>query len=482
MQYSMPGTLATVMLVLFLSGAATSMAAEPDITSDPQALQQAIEAQQRQLDAQQQDLDAQNKKLQQLRRQVKGLSKKVVTTKVPVADNSEALPSISAPPRRVDTHTKTRDKTQQHEEWKGSFGVEGINTRFKVGGFAELDVIHDSDAILSKGQFVTSTIVTRNTTKAQGSDGQTNFSVSPSRLYFESRTPTKQNHLTTFLSFDLYGDALGVQPEPRLRQAYAEISNILYGGDLLIGQAWSTAADLEAFPNVLDFQGPNSFFGATRQPMVRWSKGIADHLKLSVAAETPNNHIIQGADSLTAWPDGVASIFWHRSAAELMGTVVARDLRASLNDGPTDNAFGWGGSVTGKVGIPTAENKDFFTFSLSYGEGVGSYFNDQPPDAVFDSSGTNLMVIPVLGWFISYEHWWNNQFSSTFVYSILDVDNLNSQPSDSLDKTNYTSANVVWTPIEHWLFGIEALWGKREDKDGREGTDFRTQFTSRVSF
>jgi hypothetical protein len=37
-------------------------------------------------------------------------------------------------------------------------------------------------------------------------------------------------------------------------------------------------------------------------------------------------------------------------------------------------------------------------------------------------------------------------------------------------------------PTERWLFGIEALWGKRVDKDGADGTDFRTQFTTRLTF
>ena len=280
---------------------------------------------------------------------------------------------------------------------------------------------------------------------------------------------------------DLYGDALGVQPDPRMRQAYGELSSILFGGDLLAGQAWSTFADLEAFPNTLDFQGPNSFFG-TRQPLVRWTRGIADGLKLMIAAETPDNHIIQGADSLTAWPDGVLSMVWDEAPVHLMGSFVARDLRGSFNDGPTEIAFGWGTSVSGKVKMPFIAEKDFMTFSVTYGEGVGSDFNDQPPDAVFDSSGLGLEAIPVFGWFVSYEHWWSRQFNSTFVYGALDADNLNAQPSDSLDKTQYASANVVWMPIERWLFGVEGLWGKREDKDGENGTDFRTLFTSRFTF
>ena len=36
--------------------------------------------------------------------------------------------------------------------------------------------------------------------------------------------------------------------------------------------------------------------------------------------------------------------------------------------------------------------------------------------------------------------------------------------------------------MNRWLVGIEGLWGEREDKDGADGTDFRTQFTTRFSF
>jgi hypothetical protein len=215
---------------------------------------------------------------------------------------------------------------------------------------------------------------------------------------------------------------------------------------------------------------------------VRWSRGVAEALKLMVAAETPDNHIIQGADSLTAWPEGVLSMVWDQAPFHLMGSFVARDLRASFNNGPTETAFGWGGSVSGKVGIPFLAEKDFLTFSVTYGEGIGSNFNDAPPDAVFDSAGANLDAIPVFGWFVGYQHWWGRQFSSTFVYGALDAENRPAQPPDSFDKTQYAGANLVWMPTERWLFGVEGLWGKREDKDGAEGTVFRTQFTGRFIF
>jgi hypothetical protein len=359
--------------------------------------------------------------------------------------------------------------------------VDGLDTRFLIGGFAKISVIHDSDAIGTPGEFVTSAIVTRGATKAEGAEGQTNFSVQPSRLYFETRTPLNQHRLTTFLSMDLFGDSTSTTPDLRLRQAYGEVTDILFGGDLLAGQAWSTFSDLEAFPNTLDFEGPNSFFG-TRQPLVRWTRGIADGLKLMIGAETPDNHIIQGADSLTAWPDGVLSLVWDQAPVHLMGSFVARDLRASFDNGPTETAFGWGGSVSGKVGMPFIAEKDYMTFSVTYGEGIGSGFNDAPPDAAFNSTGTSLEAIPVFGWLASYEHWWSRQFYSTVVYGALKANNRQFQPPDSFKKTQYASGNLIWVPNEHWLLGIEGLWGKREDKDGADGTVFRTQFTMRFNF
>lgn len=460
---------------------AAADAKQPVNPAKVQELLRIIETQQRQLSTQQGQLDAQQKRLQELGRQVQALTGGQPPTEAPAAETSTHAAPAGAASRRSDTQTTGSDKDHPHDEWKGSFAVQGLNTRFKIGGFAELDVIHDSDAIASKGQFVTATIATRDATKTQGADGQTSFSINPTRLVVETRTPVDQHRLTTFVSMDFYGDALGVTPDPRLRQGYGEITNILFGGDLLAGQAWTTFADLQAFPNVLDFQGPNSFFG-TRQPLIRWTKGVADGLKLMVAAETPDNHIVQGADTLTAWPDGVFSMAWDRAPVHLMGSIVARDLRASLDNGPTQTAFGWGGSVSGKVGVPFIGEKDFMTFSATYGEGIGSNINDQPADAVFDSAGTRLEAIPVFGWFVSYEHWWSDRFNSTIVYGALDVDNQDAQPADSFDSSQYASGNLVWMPNERWLLGVEGLWGERVDKDGADGSAFRTQFTTRFSF
>jgi len=453
--------------------------------ADAQKLLRIIEAQQRQLDAQQEQLKAQDRALQELREQVQALKQGAARAKPAVAEASATIPGQvpggGTLPRRADIHTRARESAQPDEEWKGSFALKGLDTRFKLGGFVQLNAIHDTHAITTPGEFVTSAIVTGNATKAQGADGQTSFSVQPTRLSLETRTPFEQRRLTTFVSVDAFGDSSSTSPDLRLRQAYGEMNNILLGGDVLLGQAWSTFSNLEAFPNTLDFEGPNSFFGV-RQPLIRWSRGVGDGLKAIVAVETPNKHSIEGADSLTAWPDGVLAMTWERGPLSLKGALLARDLRASLNNGPTATAFGWGGSVSGKIRMPASLKQDFMTFSLTYGKGIGGAFNDGPPDAAFDSATNSLVAIPTFGWFASYEHWWTPKLYSTFVYGSLDQDNQGFQPANAFQKTQYASGNLVWMPFEQWLFGVEFLYGTREDKNGADGADFRTQFTSKFTF
>jgi hypothetical protein len=342
-------------------------------------------------------------------------------------------------------------------------------------------VIHDDGAITTPGEFATAAIVTGDATKAEGADGRTSFSINPSRLYFETRTPTGPGRLDTYVSIDFFGDSESVQPDPRLRKAYGELAGILFGGDLLAGQTTSTFSHIPSLPNTLDFEGPSSSI-VLRQPMVRWTRGVADGLTLEVAAESPGNHGIEGADSLTRWPDGVLSMIWEHGRGHFRGAAVVRDLRASYNNGPTETAAGWGLSAACRQGIPLLAEKDNLTFQVTYGAGVGSYFDDSPPDAVFDSDSGSLEAIPVFGCYVGYEHFWSEQFSSTVVYGALDVENRHAQPPDAFDESRYFSANLIWMPADQWLFGGEFLRGKRQDKDGAEGTVNRYQFTSRFIF
>lgn len=398
-----------------------------------------------------------------------------------IAGDEGAYQANNITSRRNDLQTGRRDDAQPTDKWQGSFAVKDTDTRIKIGGFLELDVLHDNDAIQSKGQFIPGTIPTRNAIVKDGTEGQTSFSVSPSRLYIETRTPIDEKRVKTFLSIDMYGDELGVDAEPRLRQAYVEFSNILFGGDLLIGQAWSTTTDLESAPDVLDFRNVDNLFGSLL-PQVRWTRKLTPGVRLMLAAETPGNHIIEGADSVTRFPDGVLAATWDSQAFNLMASLLVTDLRASYLNGPVESATGFGGSLSGKIKMPYGTYANDFMFLLTYGKGIGSHYQNEHADAVYNPGTSSLELISDYGVTLSYAHGWSARLKSTFTYCCIEIDNQDAQSATSLKGTEYSSGNLVWDINPHWLVGLEGIWGKRKDKDGERATNFRTQFTSRFYF
>lgn len=49
------------------------------------------------------------------------------------------------------------------------------------------------------------------------------------------------------------------------------------------------------------------------------------------------------------------------------------------------------------------------------------------------------------------------------------------QPADSLDRTRYLAANLIWNPIERVNIGLEYPYGVRKNVDGGEGHANRLQ-------
>jgi len=462
--------------------------------ADTEQLLRIIDEQRRRLDEQAVQLAEQQKALNALRSQVEAVQASVgAAARQPSAGASapqEAAVASAAAEARAAPAAETpsgsgfkelkKATAAAQQDWPGSISLLGSDTRIKVSGFAEIDIIHDTDAILTPDAFVTSAIVTRDATPAQGADGQTNASVKASRLQLETRTPLYERQLNTFLAVDFFNDFTSTTPELRLREGYGELTGVLYGGDLLLGQTWSTYTNLYSYPGILEFQGPNALFG-TRHPMVRWTKGIGDGFKLKLAGEAPDVRNFEGASAVSRWPDGVVALGWDNDAINVQGSFLARDLRASGANGTVD-AFGWGASVAGRAHMPGALKQDYATFSLTYGGGIGGVLNDVPPDASYDPLNDNLEPIPTLAWFATYTHWWNPQFSSVISYGEVRQDNLDFQLATAYRKTQYATANLSWTPSPQWLFGIEAAYGTREDKDGEQGSVLRTLLISRLSF
>jgi hypothetical protein len=81
-----------------------------------------------------------------------------------------------------------------------------------------------------------------------------------------------------------------------------------------------------------------------------------------------------------------------------------------------------------------------------------------------------------------YDHYWNDEWSTSFGWSMVDVDNTSFQSSDAFNRAQYASANILWQPDRRLLMGAEFLWGERKDFDGAKGDDLRLQLTFKYSF
>ena len=64
----------------------------------------------------------------------------------------------------------------------------------------------------------------------------------------------------------------------------------------------------------------------------------------------------------------------------------------------------------------------------------------------------------------------------------MNVDTLSEQSEDSLDRTLYSAANIVWSPTKKVEMGFEYLWGERRNMNDKTGTAHRVQATTKFSF
>lgn len=389
--------------------------------------------------------------------------------------------------RHVEPFDLAVEADRMHPNMGMHIAIPELETKLTVSGFAKADFIHDFRGIRSKAQFIPAEIII-----PSSSNEQTTFSANPSRFAIATATPTRFGRLTTLFSMDLFGDKNSDKPVPRLRQAWGQLDNLLFGVGLRAGQSWSTWDDVPALPETLDFWGPNGS-DQTRHPLLRWILPIGENWNIWAALEDPEN-VVAVSDQTTSvgrsetrWPDGVLSAIYVGDWGQVKPTVLLRDVGAQLRslqtdeaEGSIDRAFGWGVSVSGKLNAPWLAAKDNVRFQLQYGEGVGKYINSEIPDAVIN--GSKMDLIPVFAGYLALQHWWTEELRSNATFGWVDIYNRGMEAPDALNRTFYTAGNLIWSPIPQVDLGVEFLWGQRREKSGREAEDPRLQFSAHYRF
>ena len=145
----------------------------------------------------------------------------------------------------------------------------------------------------------------------------------------------------------------------------------------------------------------------------------------------------------------------------------------------TGAEFGWGGYLTGKF---TVKGRNALQFSFLYGEGVANYINDGGSDVTGNDDGTDAEILPLASWYLSYLIMWSDEYSTSLGYSDVHQENTEFQEDDAFHRGQYAYVNLVRHPHERLNYGFEFLWGQLDEKDRREGENYRIQFSMKFSF
>ena len=62
------------------------------------------------------------------------------------------------------------------------------------------------------------------------------------------------------------------------------------------------------------------------------------------------------------------------------------------------------------------------------------------------------------------DHKWNERFTSSIGYSMLDISNSNGDRlPDAFRRGHYASANFLFYPVNNVMVGGEVIWGRRDN-------------------
>ena len=370
-------------------------------------------------------------------------------------------------------------------DFPGSFRIPGTDAALSIRGRVRMTTVNTFGPLGTEDRFVTSSIPVAGTPEA-GKQSRTVYTANPSRLSFDMRTPTGVGAIRAFIEGDFAGSGRAL----RLRHAYGQ------WGPWIGGQTWSTFADPEAEPDGIDFEGLNAI-SLFRQPQVRFTRKLEEHLGLALALENPSPEIT-GASGVSQVPDLIARVRWtpgehgllglNRTGSHVHAALLLRQLRGEPTDQPntTLSRFGFGVNVSGRLPAPFGSGRMQVTHAVYLGRGIGRYINDLGTlggqDAVYDPATNTLQALPVFAAYLGLERSWSRSIRSTVTYGFVGVDNLAIQPAEALHRTNRGSLNLSWSPTPRVDLVIEYLLGNRVNNDGTSGFSNQLQIGGNFQF
>jgi hypothetical protein len=347
---------------------------------------------------------------------------------------------------------------------------------FKLSGFVNLNTIFDFNGLDNYDDFTTSEIPINPT--PYENTFRFHMTARQSRLSFNIDYETPWGDLKGFVSGDFYSDNTGITSFYHLREAYLEM------GHLLLGQTNTTFGNPDVVPLTVDFEGPNSST-TLRNPMIRYSNDIGKNWSYILAIEMrgPDTRpFTNDIKSFLAIPTLVGNINkkgdW--GVVTLSGMF---DITRYFNADSVENKdFGYGGAFSA---IINTWKNDHFNLFLIGGKGVSNFIDDLSGggyNGVPDFSTNKLVMLNSIGGFISYTHFWNDKFSSNFIFSYIELEKTPLLSADDFRYSYYALANLFYSPFKRLNFGVEYNYGKLYIQDNQNGDANRLQFLAQFTF
>jgi hypothetical protein len=402
---------------------------------------------------------------------VAGSSDQVVTiapTAVTIEGRASEIKDRPAMDDQQEAAPRPNDLTLD-PKYRGFIPIPNTPVLIKFNAKPRVDFTDDPQNTGNPDRFVTAQIPVEGDF-FKGGGNQFNVNAKGSQLSIDVRAPELPGSPRFYYQNDFFGSGGGELPF-RVRQLYGQIYNVV------LGQTFSVFEDPDAWPDTVDYEGPNSALFA-RRPLVRYMLPLSKKWQLNFGLEKPSSEVDTSIDpdaqQVSHAPDGGLNVRWEDSKyGHVQLGAIFRDIAVKGPIVGNQNTFGWGVNLSSSLNV---FDRDSVQTQLTYGEGLFRYFNDdfQNNDAAFDSSG-NLTAIPAFGAMIGYTHKWTDTLRSTASYGYVHLDNQFSQGPDAYHQTHYASLNLVWQARKRLSIGFEGLYGHKEEKSGADGDAFRLQ-------
>lgn len=358
------------------------------------------------------------------------------------------------------------------------------DTEFTYGGYIKLDAMWSdysagapAGSSVGRDFYVPSTLTVGSD---DSSDAVFDMHARESRFNFGTATLLDNGKtVKTKIELDFLASAPGGNERvsnsysPRIRHAF-----ISYDG-WLFGQTWSNFQNVGALPEALDFVGPAEGTVFVRQSQIKYTTGA-----WSFSLENPESTITTAGGGMAvtddaSLPDFTARYTHNADWGNFVVTALARQLTYKVAGVDADETS-FGVSASGMVKL----GQDNLKFMLTQGKGLGRYVGlNVARGAVLN--GDDLDAIDSTSGFIAYQHKWNSQWRSTFLYSFLSADNdenLLAMYGDPTESSQSYSANILYSPVKRLTFGAEFKHAERELESGVDGDLDRLQFSVKYAF